>query len=82
MVKAGVRYTRIPDPDHVLSIRGRARGEELKADYHRMRCPNKNVCSPIWFLISLTRWGQLKKKLKRFVHSFISGITKKSCGTV
>ena len=26
MVKAGVRYTRIPDPAHVLSARGWARG--------------------------------------------------------
>ncbi len=57
MVKAAVRYTRIPDPAHVLTIRGRARGQELKADNYRMRCPNKNVSSRIWFLISwLTRW--------------------------
>ncbi len=26
MAKAGVRYTRIPDPAHVLSARGWARG--------------------------------------------------------
>jgi hypothetical protein len=39
MVKAGVRYTRIPDPAHVLS----ARGEERKTDNHRRRGPIKNV---------------------------------------
>ena len=30
MIKAGVRYTRIPDPAHVLSARGWARGEDEK----------------------------------------------------
>ncbi len=42
--KAGVRYSRIPDPAHVLSAGGRAaRGEEQKAGNHRMRGPVKNV---------------------------------------
>ena len=43
MVKAGVRYTRIPDPAHVLSARGWARGEERKTDNHRKRSPIKIV---------------------------------------
>jgi hypothetical protein len=30
MTKAGVRYNRIPDPAHVLSARGWARGKERK----------------------------------------------------
>ena len=45
MVKAGVRYTRIPDPAHVLFARGWARGKVRKTDNHRMRSPIKNVYS-------------------------------------
>ncbi len=43
MIKAGVRYTRIPDPAHVLSARGGAMGEEQKTDNHWKRCPIKIV---------------------------------------
>jgi len=43
MAKAGVRYTRIPDPAHVLSARGWARGKERKTNNHRIRGPIKNV---------------------------------------
>jgi hypothetical protein len=43
MVKARVRYTRIPDPAHVLSARGWARGEERKTDNYRIRGPIKDV---------------------------------------
>jgi hypothetical protein len=42
MVKAGVRYNRIPDPAHVLSARG-GQGGGTKADNHRRRSPIKNV---------------------------------------
>jgi hypothetical protein len=56
MTKAGVRYNRIPDPAHVLSARGWARGKGRKADNHRKRCPIKNVYSRnITFLVP-TRW--------------------------
>ena len=45
LVKAGVRHTRIPDPAHVLS----ARGKERNADNHRMRGPfNLIVCLILW----------------------------------
>ena len=43
MNQAGVRYSRIPDPAHVLSARGWARGEERKTDNHRKRSPIKIV---------------------------------------
>ncbi len=72
MIKAGVRYTRIPDPAHVLSARGWARGEERKSDNHRKRCPIKNVYShPIIFLRANTVGPSVRKFNKRFVHSFI-----------
>jgi hypothetical protein len=41
----GLRYTRIPDPAHVLSVRGWVRGKERKADNHRLRGPIENVYS-------------------------------------
>ena len=76
MIKAGVRYTRKPDPAHVLSARGWARGwargEERKTDNHRKRSPIKNVHSRhIIFLRANTVGPSARKLNKRFVHSFI-----------
>ena len=74
--QAGVRYTRIPDPAHVLSARGWARGKERKTDNHRRRSPIKNVCSrPINFFLRADMVGpSVRKSNKRFVHSFIHSI--------
>jgi hypothetical protein len=72
MIKAGVRYTRIPDPAHVLNARGWARGEERKTDNHRKRSPIKNVyLRHIIFLRANTVGPSARKLNKRFVHSFI-----------
>jgi hypothetical protein len=49
MAKAGVRYTRIPDPAHVLSARVWARGEERKTDNHQKGGPIKDVYSRTFF---------------------------------
>ncbi len=44
MAKGKVHY-KVPDPAHVLSSRGWARGEERKTDNHQIRGPIKNVYS-------------------------------------
>jgi hypothetical protein len=71
MIKAGVRYTvryysRIPDPAHVLSARGLARGKERKAallkKYNRM----------LHLIVVNTLGPSVKKSIKGlFVHSFL-----------
>ncbi len=83
MVKAGVRYIRIPDPAHVLSARGGQGGRNENADNHRKRIPNKNVYSRNinFFSRAYTVGPSVKKLNKRFVLSFIHSF-KKDCCTV
>jgi hypothetical protein len=77
MVKAGVWYTRIPDPAHVLSARGCAEGVERKTDNHRIRGPKKallkmsNRVLLSSYLVANTVGPSIKNVNKRFVHSFI-----------
>ncbi len=72
MIKAGVRYTRIPDPAHVLSARGWARGKnERQIITGREALLKMSIRVILFFLRANTVGPSVRKLNKRFVHSFI-----------
>ncbi len=73
MIIAGVRYTRIPDPAHVLSTRGgQGRRNEMQIVTGREALLKMSVRVVLFFFV-LTRWDPvLKNSIKgSFIHSFI-----------
>jgi hypothetical protein len=73
MVKAGVRYNRIPDPAHVLSARGGQGGRnEIQTITGGEALLKMSVrVLLIFFLRADTVGPSVRKSNKRFVHSFI-----------
>ncbi len=71
MIKAGVRYTRIPDPAHVLSARGGQGGKNEKQIITGRDAPLKKSNRIILISRADTVGPSVRKTNKRFFHSFI-----------
>jgi hypothetical protein len=57
-----VRYTRIPDPAHVLSARGGQGGRNENADNHRRRSSIKKCLFALYYFFFMhTRWDSVLK---------------------
>ena len=71
MIKSGVRYTRIPDPAHVLSARGGQGGKNEKQIITGRDALLKKSNRVILFSHADTVGPSVRKSNKRFIHSFI-----------
>jgi hypothetical protein len=69
--QAGVRYTRIPDPAHVLSARGGQGGKNEKQIITGRDALLKKSNRVILFSHADTVGPSVRKSNKRFIHSFI-----------
>ncbi len=71
MIKAEVRYIRIPDPAHVLSARGGQGGKNEKQIITGRDVLLKKSNRVILFSRADTVGPSVRKSNKRFIHSFI-----------
>ncbi len=74
MIKAGVRYNRIPDLAHVLSARGGQGGRKEKQIITGRDALLKKSNRVILFSRADTVGPSVRKSNKRFLHSFIHSL--------